>query len=654
MPTIGTKPKIPLVNLQHLVDRVPGIVSVYNVHSGRYAFMNKSVKKVLGYDPAEFLQGGMELTASLIHPDDKALIDLKTRQSLEAANKTRPDTDGQAPIMSYEYRIRHAEGRWVWLHTEGSVYDRAADGTVDHVLNVCVEITKRKEAEEKLRALSTELEAGIKQHAERLHLALEASKMGTWEWNIETGELIWSPEMMVLYGLDPATDIISYEMFIGALHPSDRQKKQDILTDAVKTGEPYQVEHRCVWPDGSMHWILGQGQAYMKDGKPYRMVGTAMNIDERKATEAALQASQIAYETLYDSNVIGIFTRDKKGKIIAANDTFLNLIGYTKQDLQQGKIEQGTITPPEYDELDARKAREIIRKGEATPWEKEYLHKNGTRIPVLLGSVAIPNTDGLCITIVTDVTEREQLAALNKAKDEFISLASHQLRTPATAVKQYIGILTEQYFGDLNEQQLMTLKSAYESNERQLTIIDDLLKVARLDAGRLHLSCRRTDMKALLNNIIREQHMRFKARRQSIAMNTDAPKVFANIDRDRMYMVLGNIIDNAGKYTRPGKKIEVRLSKKRGLVQIEVEDQGVGIDKKDFGKLFQKFSRIDNPLSTAVGGTGLGLYWSKRVIDLHGGSIEVRSKVNAGTTFIIKIPATKNKARDMRSAITLK
>ena len=236
------------------------------------------------------------------------------------------------------------------------------------------------------------------------------------------------------------------------------------------------------------------------------------------------------------------------------------------------------------------------------------------------------------------IKQRDQLQGLSDAKEEFISLASHQLRTPATAVKQYVGMLTNDYAGKLTKEQMRMLKIAYESNQQQLEIIDDLLRVARVDAGKVYLQKTSCDITREMKTVVRDQAILFKVRDQSVKLNEPRQKVTARFDRKLMRMVLENILDNAGKYSGAGQQVTIDIGQNDEQTTISVKDDGVGIRKKDYQKLFKKFSRIDNPNSVSVIGTGLGLYWAKKILDLHNGSIEVVSKVNRGTTFIVKIP----------------
>ena len=235
----------------------------------------------------------------------------------------------------------------------------------------------------------------------------------------------------------------------------------------------------------------------------------------------------------------------------------------------------------------------------------------------------------------------QHLIDVNRAKDEFISLASHQLRTPATGVKQYVGMLLQGFAGDITGMQHDMLIKAYESNERQLQIVSDLLRVARVDAGRVRLVVKPVDLGRLIDDVLKEQQNTFIERQQRVDFKRPAKVLWAAADIGHLRMVLENIIDNASKYSPDGKVITITIHQDARQYRVAIKDRGVGISRKDHQKLFQKFSRIDNPLSTLVGGTGLGLYWAKRIVDLHGGDIEVASSRGRGTTFTICLPKTK-------------
>lgn len=231
------------------------------------------------------------------------------------------------------------------------------------------------------------------------------------------------------------------------------------------------------------------------------------------------------------------------------------------------------------------------------------------------------------------------------AKDELLSLASHQLRTPATGVKQYLGIVLEGYTGDITIEQRQMLQKANASNERQLEIVNQLLHVTRLETGRLVLRFASFNLSNLLEDIINEQKETIKSRGQTFSTTKPNEPVSIKGDEQYLRMAIENLVSNASKYTFTDGKISASLVEAPDRVTISISDTGVGIDEDDHGKLFQKFSRIDNELSVQAGGSGIGLYLTKEVIELHGGTIRVDSEPNSGSTFTITLPKQPNKTR---------
>lgn len=232
----------------------------------------------------------------------------------------------------------------------------------------------------------------------------------------------------------------------------------------------------------------------------------------------------------------------------------------------------------------------------------------------------------------------KELQILSAAKDEFVSLASHQLRTPATGVKQYLNLLRDGYAGPLTEQQMDYLEKAYESNDRQIEIVNDLLQVAQLDAGKIVLNKKPTNLAALIDDIIDEQIDAFKSRQQKVVHDLPEGLPKAKVDPTRFRMILENLIDNASKYTPSHGKVTISLTADKTGTKVVVADTGVGIAEEDLPKLFQKFTRIPNELAQNVSGSGLGLYWVHKVVELHKGTITVTSTLGKGTTFSIYIP----------------
>lgn len=227
--------------------------------------------------------------------------------------------------------------------------------------------------------------------------------------------------------------------------------------------------------------------------------------------------------------------------------------------------------------------------------------------------------------------------ALDSTKNEFLSLASHQLRTPATNVKQYLGMVLDGYMGDVSAQQRQALEVAYKNNESEITIMNNLLEVAKLDLERIQLHKKVANISLIAKRVVQEHAAMAKDHGQTIKL--DAPKqVMASVDQTYIKGVLDNLVDNAIKYSKEGTRVKVEVSREQDHVLISIRDQGLGIKKRDFAKLFNKFSRLDNEFSANSQGSGLGLYWVKQVVDLHRGVIDVSSKEGKGSTFTVRLP----------------
>lgn len=228
--------------------------------------------------------------------------------------------------------------------------------------------------------------------------------------------------------------------------------------------------------------------------------------------------------------------------------------------------------------------------------------------------------------------------AVDLAKDELLSLASHQLRTPATTVKQYLGMVLQGFAGDITPTQTSLLDKAYSGNERQLYIINEMLHVAKVDSGRIVLARHETDINSLLSDIVQEAHPEADNLNHKVTLKLPKKSLKLNIDEHMLRMSIENLVSNAIKYTLPGGKIKISLQKLKDSARIEVRDNGIGINQNDLAKLYKLFSRLDNPLTQNVGGTGVGLYLAKHLIELHDGSLHVVSKPGQGSTFTVVLP----------------
>jgi signal transduction histidine kinase len=337
---------------------------------------------------------------------------------------------------------------------------------------------------------------------------------------------------------------------------------------------------------------------------------------------------------------MGSWEWDKKTHTMIYSDGYYTLLHLRKdQELNQNYGLLDFIHPDDK----ARVKRIIdnaVRKGKAYRYETRLSLPHQPIMYVQSDGAPVLNKAGNVTKVYGTVHDITDLKQLDIARKDFVAIASHQLRTPASSVKQYIGMLLGGYAGTIPEAQVKMLQTAYESNERQIIIVNDLLYVAQLDSGNLHIKPEVIDVVSLLHSIIEELMPQYRASERSVTLSTRFRQLYCKVDPSLMRMVVENIVDNARKYSQPETQIVISLSHTDNQVHIAITDNGVGMSNDDTKKLFQKFTRIDNPLSSIAGGSGLGLYLSYKLVMMHGGKIKVTSKIGEGSTFTIMLPGT--------------
>ncbi len=365
------------------------------------------------------------------------------------------------------------------------------------------------------------LEAREREAHNQLQAAVSSGSVGVWSWDIKNDLVTTDASLAERFGVDlqAATKGLPLSVFIENIHPLDRPRIRRQIERSIKKTKVFEAEYRIVAKDNLVHWVIARGRVEDDaNGKPVRFPGVIVDITERKEIERKLQEAQRKFQALFESTIIGVLVRSLDGMILDANATFLKMSGFTTRDLKK-VLHTDMITPKQSKRATAEIYQKLRHSREVEPIEKLIMKKNGQTIPVLTGAVMIPGSNDRFLSFVLDISEQKKLLELNKAKDEFISISSHQLRTPATGVKQYLGMLLEGYVGEFTLSQKNIIKTAYESNERQLKIVNDLLRVAQADASELRLNREKVDIGKLIQDIIDEYAPRLIARQQVINFN---------------------------------------------------------------------------------------------------------------------------------------
>ncbi|MFZ2303767.1 MAG: HAMP domain-containing sensor histidine kinase [Minisyncoccia bacterium] len=231
------------------------------------------------------------------------------------------------------------------------------------------------------------------------------------------------------------------------------------------------------------------------------------------------------------------------------------------------------------------------------------------------------------------------LRELDKLKSDFISVAAHQLRTPLSGVKWVLKLLLDGDLGGINDDQKGMLKRGYETNEKMIQLVNDLLNVSRIENGKFGYRFERNDFMKLLNTLVENTVLPSKERNIEVILENRAGMVPEFLfDPEKLLIALQNIVDNAMKYTLPGGRVTIVVEKRGDYIEVKVTDTGVGIPKADIAKLFSKFFRAANVIHLQTDGSGLGLFIVKSIIMRHGGQIWVDSVEGKGTTITVVVP----------------
>ena len=362
---------------------------------------------------------------------------------------------------------------------------------------------------------------------------------------------------------------------------------------------------------------------------------------ERKRAEEALREREARIRRLVESNIIGIFFWDTGGGISEANDALLQMVGYSRQDLLSGNVQWASMTPPECRAADARAIETLRQVGTCASYEKEFIRKDGRRIPVLIGAALLEDSQENGIAFVLDLTERKQAEAerearqaadaANRAKSTFLANMSHELRTPLNGILGYAQILERDPV--LGKRQLAEVNIIRKSGEHLLTLINDILDFAKIEAGKQELNLTLISLAEFLRGIA--EMIGVKAEQKRLDFISDiAPDLPSGIqaDEQRLRQVLLNLLANAVKFTDCGQvTLRVRFLPPSRL-RFDVQDTGIGISQAQLEAIFQPFEQAGDMLHRE-GGTGLGLAISRQYVRLMGSEISVESQPGQGSTF---------------------
>lgn len=682
------------------------------------------------------------------HPEDAEYVNREVAKVMDPAN------DGNFKI---EYRIiRDTDKKLIWLKVQGKmIFDK--EKKPQRFIGTMMDVTDERQTLQM-----------VKENEERFRMAVESTKLGTWQYHPLTGKLEWSDECRRIYDV-PKDMEVSFAFFEDHIHAEDREYANTSIRKAMDPsgGGNYDIQYRILrYSDKQPRWIRAQGKVYFNDQQPERFIGTVLDITKEKLQQVKLIESVELFQTMADNvpAMIWMSGVDKFNDYF--NKTWLEFTGRTEEeesdegwlagvhpdDVQKCintyntslRKQQGFYTEyrlRRYDgkyrwiadnstprfspdgaflgfisaciDIDDQKSfREKIQDSEllfktisnASPaalwmtdqnrrnvfvsdtwlkWTGRSFHDQINRgwLSAVLeedrekvinhffdcfevrknfsAEFRVPGPDDRirwCLTegkpyfdingtfagyagSVTDITE---LKKLEQRKDDFIKMASHELKTPITSINGYVQLLLNIYNEAEAEKLQMargTVKSSLGTIAKQVSkltrLISELLDLSKIESGKLELHCAEFDLGELIEETV--QDIRHTTSRHAVIVdNSFEGSIFG--DKDRIGQVLTNILNNAIKYSPDSDRIEVYLEGSKKYVTIRIKDFGIGIDKKDHQKIFERFYRVEGKTEQTYPGFGIGLFIAGEIIHRHKGTIHVKSEKGKGSSFIINLP----------------
>ncbi len=367
-----------------------------------------------------------------------------------------------------------------------------------------------------------------------------------------------------------------------------------------------------------------------------------------------LRERETRIRRLVESNIIGIFFWNLNGAITQANDALLDMVGTSREDLLSGRVSWADMTPPEYLGSDERAIAEIKATGSCRPYEKEFLHKDGHRVPVFLGGALLEGSGDEGVAFVLDLTERRQaeanarayeverkraeaLAEIDRAKTAFFSNVSHEFRTPLTLALGPLETLLDNSRSALPAETREQLTMAHRNCLRLMRLVNTLLDFSRIEAGRVQASYQPVDLAGFTADLA--SCFRSACEHAGLRLLVDCPPLAApvHVDLDMWEKIVLNLVSNAFKFTLEG-EIEVKLRAAGDNCELSVRDTGVGIPEAELPRIFERFHRAEPSRGRTVEGTGIGLSLVQELAKLHGGSVRVENTPGRGSTFTVAVP----------------
>jgi two-component system sensor histidine kinase/response regulator len=466
--------------------------------------------------------------------------------------------------------------------------------------------------------------------------------------------------------------------------PEQCQKYRRDDLHVMEAGEALEDIEAYIKPTGEkLHVQVLKAPVRDARGRIVGVQGMFWDVTERIRADEAARRSDARFRKLVQSSLIGVMVADLDGRILEANDAFLTIVGYTRDDLAAGRLRWDSITPEEHRVADERAIEQLQATGTSQPWEKEYVHKGGHRVPVLLGVTMLERGSTECICFVVDIRQQKQTEielkaakeaadAANQAKSQFLANMSHEVRTPMNAI---IGITELVLNTPLAPKQAEYLRMVMQSADSLLAVINDVLDFSKVESGRVELEHLPFSLRESIGDAVKSLALRSHDKGLELALDVarDVPDWLLG-DAGRLRQIVINLVGNAIKFTHEGEVVvEVGVASTHPAppnltdeqnapairspfedngtptrcadtpapttveLQFCVADTGIGIPPDKLGRVFEAFEQADASTTRNYGGTGLGLAIVRRLVELMHGRVWIESTVGQGSRFYFTV-----------------
>jgi two-component system sensor histidine kinase VicK len=535
-------------------------------------------------------------------------------------------------------------------------------GKVIGVMNTAIDTSDKvkeqqiaKEASADLNAVNEKLQIIIKElgtsnadlqtAVEQLSAAREAAQLGLFDWDLINHTYKWDARFKQMFGLGAENNPDHYYVMVSRLHEDDRERVKKAVLEArnwESTKGKYDIEYRIVGAgDVPVRWARALGRVIFNDqGTPVRFIGTLMDITDQVLIRQQLLSSEERLNLAIESADLGTWFIDTETMEITPSTRVKEMFGFHADEQMplnaaidqiveeyrdgvvkaiNSAIENGNSYDIQYPVIGFRDQK--IRWVRATG--KLYPGENGQK-PLFSGTIA-------------DITEQKQD---EQRKNDFISMVSHELKTPLTSTIGYIQVSQKRAVASGDTVSLKMLDRSVKQLGKMTSLINGFLNVAQLEGGRIHIEKDLFDM-ALIVKEVEESLMLENTSRRIIFEPVEETWIY--VDKDKIEQVINNFISNALKYSPPDTTVQIACITKGDYAYLSVKDEGMGIKPQDQEKLFDRFFRVESQETKSIAGFGIGLYICKEIIQRHHGEIGVDSTMQKGSTFWFSLPVSSKK-----------